>query len=113
MLVCVLHWAKSAPNKGRILVVLALIAVLGIASYGYLRRQWLKYLRHQAVDAASGLTTNLQAFEVSTTAVLSLVQEVELVSKGYRMCVMHYEVCNITSKTDRRQELSLTTYLQA
>jgi hypothetical protein len=53
--------------------------------YSYARRQWLHYLRQNAVAAASNLVTNLQAIDASTSAGLSLVQEVELVSRGYRL----------------------------
>jgi hypothetical protein len=50
-----------------------------------MRRQWLQYLRQQAVEGASAVVTNLQAFEASTSSALALIQEVELVSRGYRL----------------------------
>lgn len=87
--VWLIHWARSAKgghvSKSRILLVLTLFALVALVAYAYIRRQWLKYLRHQAVGAATNLTNNWQAFEVSSTSALQFIQEVELVSKGYRL----------------------------
>jgi len=63
----------------------AVFAVVAFVGYAYVRRQWLKFLRRNAVAAASTLTASWQAFEVSSTSALSFIQEVELVSKGYRL----------------------------
>lgn len=87
--VWLIHWARSAKgghlSKSRMALVLTIFALISLVAYAYVRRQWLKYLRHQAVDAASNLTNNWQAFEVSSTSALQFIQEVELVSKGYRL----------------------------
>lgn len=53
--------------------------------YAFTRRQWLKYVRHQAVEAASILVTNAQSFDSAASASVVFIQEVELVSRGYRM----------------------------
>ncbi|KYG42840.1 hypothetical protein M433DRAFT_113280 [Acidomyces richmondensis BFW] len=88
-LVYVIHWARSSRsgilNKGRIALAVAVFILIAFVSYAYVRRQWLKYLRRQAITAVSTLTTNWQAFEISTTSAVSFIQEVELVSKGYRL----------------------------
>ncbi|TLD25803.1 hypothetical protein E2P81_ATG09460 [Venturia nashicola] len=85
--VWLIHWSKAQPefNKGRTLVVICGFLILAILLYSYARRQWLHYLRQNAVMAASNLITNLKAIDASTSAGLSLVQEVELVSRGYRL----------------------------
>lgn len=85
--VWLIHWSKTQPgfNKRRALVVIGGFLLLAILLYSYARRQWLHYLRQNAVVAASNLVTNLQAIDASTSAGLSLVQEVELVSRGYRL----------------------------
>jgi hypothetical protein len=88
VLVWLVHWSRSRPSgfsKGRLVVVLVVFTVLVTALYTYVRRQWLHYLRQQAVEGASTLVTNLQAFEASTSSALALIQEVELVSRGYRL----------------------------
>ncbi|KAF2739118.1 hypothetical protein EJ04DRAFT_353590 [Polyplosphaeria fusca] len=87
-LVWLVHWSRgraSGFSAGRFLVVLAVFAAVATTGYAYIRRQWLQYLRQQAVDGASLLVTNLQAFEASTSSALALIQEVELVSRGYRI----------------------------
>ena len=55
--------------------------------YYYFRRQWLQFLRVQAIEGASSLTTNAQDFDAAASAGITLIQEVELVSRGYNMCV--------------------------
>ena len=85
-LVLLLHWLRNTRiRSGRFLMILFCFGAATALSYAYLRRQWLQYLRTQAVNSASALTTNLQAFEQSSAATLSLIQEVELVAKGYKI----------------------------
>lgn len=88
VLVWLVHWSRSRASgfsRGRFVAVIAVFAALATAVYAYVRRQWLQYLRQQAVEGASTLVTNLQAFEASTSSALALIQEVELVSRGYRL----------------------------
>jgi hypothetical protein len=57
------------------------------AFYAFARRQWLKLLRNQSIHAASVFVANAQAFDASASASVVFIQEVELVSRGYRMLV--------------------------
>lgn len=88
-LVYMIHWARSGRDgvisKSRVALVILVFVVTAFVGYGYVRRQWLKFLRRQAVSEVTALTANWQAFEVSASSALSLIQEVELVSKGYRL----------------------------
>lgn len=88
-LVYLIHWARSGrdsvASKSRVTLVLILFLVSALVGYAYIRRQWLKLVRRHAVVEVNNLTASLQAFEVSTSSALSLIQEVELVSKGYRL----------------------------
>ncbi|KAK3208715.1 hypothetical protein GRF29_77g1786581 [Pseudopithomyces chartarum] len=87
-LVWLIHWSRkrtSGFSWSRLALVAAVFAAVATACYASVRRQWLQYLRQQAVEGASTLVTNLQAFETSTSAALALIQEVELVSRGYRL----------------------------
>jgi len=61
------------------------VAVVGSLLYAYARRQWLKSLRRQAVLAASAFVAAMQDYETTAASLLTFVQEVELVSKGYRL----------------------------
>lgn len=81
-----LDWLRTRRvSRSRAAIVLGAVSIAAFMGYGYLRKQWLESLRHEAVDAATGLTTNWQAFELSSSSALAFVQEVELVSKGYRL----------------------------
>lgn len=84
-----LNWSRSrggsSLNSRKVGVLLILVPVLGMLFYAFARRQWLKYLRHQAVDAAVALISNSQAFDSAASGSVVFIQEVELVSRGYRM----------------------------
>lgn len=83
------HWSRSRTGPGlnprRAVVLLVLLPVIGVVFYAFSRRQWLKYVRHQAVEAASVLIGNAQGFDSAASASVVFIQEVELVSRGYRM----------------------------
>jgi hypothetical protein len=88
-IVWLVNWSRagrvSGFSKGRALIVVSVLVGLAIVLYVWARRKWLQNLRQNAVNAASTLVTNLQAFDASTSAALVLVQEVELISRGYRI----------------------------
>ncbi|GFF52181.1 proliferating cell nuclear antigen [Aspergillus lentulus] len=83
------HWSRSRTGSGfnprKVGVLLVLVPVLGVLFYAFARRQWLKYLRHQAVDAAVVFISNAQSFDSAASASVVFIQEVELVSRGYRI----------------------------
>jgi hypothetical protein len=69
----------------RCIVITALLVATAIISQAYLRRKWLNYLRQQNIAEATKLVGQSQDLDSTVTAALSLVQEVELVSRGYRL----------------------------
>jgi len=85
----ILRSIRTGWSSGISLVALLLlscaVAVVGSLLYAYARRQWLKNLRRQAVLAASKFVAAMQDYETAAAALLTFVQEVELVSKGYRL----------------------------
>lgn len=89
VLVYLIHWARNGRDglisKSRVILVLVAFLAVAFVGYAYVRRQWLKFLRRHAVTEVTSLTANWQVFEVSASSALSLIQEVELVSKGYRL----------------------------
>ncbi|KAF1936209.1 hypothetical protein EJ02DRAFT_459718 [Clathrospora elynae] len=114
-LVWIVHWSRrqGGQNKGRTaLVILAFVSV-ATAVYAYMRRQWLQYLRQQAVEGASSLVANLQAFEASTSSALALIQEVELVSRGYRLSSPLPPISRIEEKGQARRCQRLRRSLRA
>jgi high-affinity Fe2+/Pb2+ permease len=89
-----IHWTRggrsSSGGKGRIAVFLTVLVMLAVVLYAYMRRQWLQYLRQQSLSEMSEFIAKAQEFDDAAAGALSLVQEVELVSRGYRMLVMLY-----------------------
>ncbi|SMR52424.1 unnamed protein product [Zymoseptoria tritici ST99CH_3D1] len=75
------HWLSA----GRATMGLVVLLVVGFIGHRYNRRRRLRWLRQQAVEGVSALTTSWQAFELACTSSLSFIQEVELVSKGFRL----------------------------
>ena len=79
-----IRWLRDtawASSKGwRISLVTAVVVL-----YAFSRRQRLVNLRMQAVEGASSVTSIAQSFDAVASAALTLIQEVELVSRGYRM----------------------------
>lgn len=53
--------------------------------YLLLRRQLLLYARNEALSGASTLVANAQSLDVAVSTAITLIQEVELISRGYRM----------------------------
>lgn len=91
VIVWLLNWTRPRRGHGfdirRILISAFFLVVVGVAFYAFMKRQWLKYLRRQAVDVGTVLIGNAQAFDSAAAASVVLIQEVELVSRGYRLSV--------------------------
>ena len=89
-LVWIIHWSRPragslSPWRGLVLVIV--LPIMGIGFYAFARRQWLKFLRQQAVQAANAFIGNAKGFDSVVSASVLFIQEVELVSRGYRMSV--------------------------
>ncbi|KAJ5338674.1 hypothetical protein N7452_005402 [Penicillium brevicompactum] len=84
-----LHWSRSKTGSGvslkKVGLILVLVPAVGVLFYIFAKRQWLKYLRHQAVEAAGTFIGNAQGFDHAASASVVFIQEVELVSRGYRI----------------------------
>ncbi len=50
-----------------------------------MRRQWLQYVRQHTLAEISDFVSQAREFDSVAAGALTLVQEVELVSRGYRM----------------------------
>lgn len=89
-----INWLSASGSgnftKKRIAVFLILAAIGAGVIQVFMRRQWLRYRRHQALAEVSGFVSNAQEFDSATSAAIALIQEVELVSRGYRLYVTHH-----------------------
>jgi hypothetical protein len=87
--VWLLNWTRGGSRArlslGRIVTFLAVSATIAALFFSWIRRQWLQYLRQQILEATSAMTSNLQELDAAALAAITLIQEVELVSRGYRM----------------------------
>lgn len=72
-------------TKKRVSFTALVLVAVGVVSQAYLRQQWLRYLRNQALGEVTTFVARSQDFDSASSAALSLIQEVELVSRGYRM----------------------------
>lgn len=90
-LVGLFSWMRPRPGAGwnikRIFLFCFFLAVVGVGFYIFARRQWLKYIRNEALTVAKVLVGNAQNLDSVTSTSISLIQEVELVSRGYRLFV--------------------------
>jgi hypothetical protein len=87
-----INWGRggrgSGPSSSRVVSVFTLLVSSAALAYVYVRRQWLQYLRQQTLVEAGGFISKAQDLDRATTGAMTLVQEVELVSRGYRMYVL-------------------------
>ena len=85
----IVKWTVSAPEVQifivRIAIMSGLLAAIAIVGQAYLRRRFLHYLRQQNIVETNKFVENSQNVDAAMRAALSLIQEVELVSRGYRM----------------------------
>jgi hypothetical protein len=88
-IVWMLHWVRRAGSRssasGRAAVAITIFVVLATSVYAYVRRQWLQYLRQQTLVETSSFVAKAQGLDAAISAAVTLIQEVELVSRGYRM----------------------------
>ncbi|KAI9679903.1 MAG: hypothetical protein M1817_004918 [Caeruleum heppii] len=105
-LVWVIHWAvgrQQLPSRGRVLLALLPLVLLATILYTYVRRRWLHYLRQQAVASTSDFLSNSRGFDATTLAAITLIQEVELVSRGYRISTPLPPVSRLEDRSQSRR----------
>ncbi|KAE8359428.1 Mysoin-binding motif of peroxisomes-domain-containing protein [Aspergillus caelatus] len=106
-----LHWSRprtgSGLNPRKVGVLLVLVPVIGVLFYAFAKRQWLKYLRHQSVDAAAFFIGNAQGFDSAASASVVFIQEVELVSRGYRISTPLPPISRLEDQAQTRRCLRL------
>ncbi|CCX30800.1 Similar to hypothetical protein [Tuber melanosporum Mel28]; acc. no. XP_002840334 [Pyronema omphalodes CBS 100304] len=83
----VLSWVfrGSIFSKGRALFAAAFTIGMGVFLFTRARRKWLRSLRSKAVEFAAVFVENSQTFDILASNAVTLIQEVELVSRGYRL----------------------------
>lgn len=83
------HWtrnyAQSTTQRWPLLLIPIIAVITCLVLYVYFRRQWLHWLRTQAVESASTLVVGAQNLDAAVSASVNMIQEVELICRGYRM----------------------------
>jgi len=91
---------------------LVLLLVVAAISYAYVRRQWLQYLRQQTLSEASEFVAKAQEFDSAVAGALTLVQEVELVSRGYRISTPLPPISRLEDRSQNRRCVRLRKTLR-
>ncbi|KAL8943132.1 MAG: hypothetical protein Q9216_001262 [Gyalolechia sp. 2 TL-2023] len=89
VLVWSIHWTRDAARSTTRIwsLVLTPAVALTVCSvfYVYFRSKRLHWIRSQAVESASTLVEGAQNLDAVVSASINLIQEIELVYRGYRM----------------------------
>ncbi|KAF6798843.1 proliferating cell nuclear antigen [Colletotrichum sojae] len=110
-----INWlAGSGPlNKRRFTLILLVALIAAGIAHVYMRRQWLRYRRLQALSEVTAFVSNSQEFDGATGAAIALVQEVELVSRGYRLSAPLPPISRIEDRSQTRKCVRLRKALRA
>ncbi|PMD40150.1 hypothetical protein L207DRAFT_428475 [Hyaloscypha variabilis F] len=102
-----IHWTRgggdSVTGKGRVLVFLAVMVALIVVVHAYIRRRWLQYLRQQTLVEISEFVGAAHDFDAAAAGALTLVQEVELVSRGYRLSTPLPPISRLEDRSQTRR----------
>ncbi|KAJ4163867.1 hypothetical protein LMH87_005571 [Akanthomyces muscarius] len=107
------HKKESYVTKKRLVFLVVLLVASGALGQVYVRRQWLRYRREQSLSELSGFIINSHEFDSVVEATLALVQEVELVSRGYRISAPLPPVSRIEDRSQSRKCVRLRKVLKA
>lgn len=99
-------------TKKRVVVFVVVFAVAGAASQAYIRQQWLKYVRDQTLVEISTFVSHAQDFDSASSAAVALIQEVELVSRGYRLSAPLPPISRIEDRSQTRRCVRLRKALR-
>lgn len=106
-LAVVLSWflgtASTSITRKRFIFLLILIAVVVVLGQVYMKRQWLRYRREQSLSEVASFVSNSHDFDSASTAALALIQEVELVSRGYRISAPLPPVSRLEDRAQSRK----------
>ncbi|CAG7556993.1 unnamed protein product, partial [Fusarium equiseti] len=109
----VLSWVLgSGVTKKRLIFLLLLCAAGALLGQIYMKRQWLRYRRSQSLSEITSFVEHSHNFDSATGAALSLIQEVELVSRGYRLSAPLPPISRIEDRTQTRRCLRLRKALR-
>ncbi|KAG6004208.1 hypothetical protein E4U21_001316 [Claviceps maximensis] len=112
----ILSWllgnGSSYVTRKRLAFFLVLLAAAAFLGQIYMRRQWLRYRREQSLAEMMTFVSNSNDFDSASEATLSLVQEVELVSRGYRISAPLPPISRLEDRNQARKCVRLRKALR-
>ncbi|KJZ77878.1 hypothetical protein HIM_02515 [Hirsutella minnesotensis 3608] len=107
-----LSWVRGqgAPahvTRKRLILCLFVLATTAFLGQFLMKRQWLRYRREQSISEIAMFVSNAHDFDSATEATLSLIQEVELVSRGYRISAPLPPVSRLEDRSQARKCIRL------
>lgn len=76
---------KGHLSQGRAGLGLLGLTLVGVIFFTNARRRWLRTLRGRTIELATQFVENSQAYDILASNAITFIQEVELVSRGYRL----------------------------
>ncbi|KAK3329559.1 Mysoin-binding motif of peroxisomes-domain-containing protein [Apodospora peruviana] len=103
----IISWVYSGGyshlTKKRVIFAVVVFVATVLLAHVYIRQQWLRYLRDQALAEVTTFVSRSQDFDSASSAALSLIQEVELVSRGYRLSAPLPPISRIEDRSQTRR----------
>ncbi|KAG6231804.1 hypothetical protein E4U26_006401 [Claviceps purpurea] len=99
-------------TRKRLACFVVLLAAATFMGQIYMRRQWLRYRREQSLAEIGSFVSNSNDFDSASEATLSLVQEVELVSRGYRISAPLPPISRLEDRNQARKCVRLRKALK-
>ncbi|SPN97057.1 uncharacterized protein DNG_00573 [Cephalotrichum gorgonifer] len=99
-------------TKRRLIFLAFVLTLVILVAPVYFKRQWLRYRRDQALSEVSDFVSISQGLDSAIGAAVSLIQEVELVSRGYRISTPLPPISRIEDRSQTRRCLRLRKALR-
>ncbi|KAF4997777.1 hypothetical protein FGRMN_3615 [Fusarium graminum] len=109
----ILSWVLgTGVTKKRLVFLLVLCVAAVLLGQVYMKRQWLRYRRSQSLSEITAFIGHSHNFDSVSGAALSLIQEVELVSRGYRLSAPLPPISRMEERTQTRRCVRLRKALR-
>lgn len=109
----ILSWVvESGVTRKRLVFLIIICAAAVLLGQVYMRRQWLRYRRSQSLAEITTFIETAHSFDSASGAALSLIQEVELVSRGYRISAPLPPISRIEDRAQTRRCVRLRKALK-
>lgn len=113
----VISWVRAGGfshlSKEKFLAGLVVLLLAALAGHVFIRHRWLKYVREKALNEVNSFVSTSQDFDSAIGAAVSLIQEVELVSRGYRISAPLPPISRMDEKSQTRRCMRLRKALKA